>query len=116
MENKQVGRIGEDIATDFLRKLHFKIIGRNVIRAGVEADILAEDGKCVVIVEVKTKTSDEYGLPQEMVGPAKQHQLIRFAKSYLSEYGEVAIRIDVVAVTLTNDEPVIEHLKNCVGE
>lgn len=114
MSKRSVGTAGEDVALDFLRHKGMKIIGRNMIRAGVEADIVAKDGRCVVVVEVKTKYGLEYGLPQEMVHPWKQRQLRRFAKSWLAQYGECAIRIDVVAVTFGDGEPQIEYLQNVV--
>lgn len=113
---KEIGAAGEAIATQFLLQAGFKILGRNVVRVGVEADILAQHGKTTVVVEVKTKTHLDYGLPQEMVGYHKQKRLRRFAESLLAENPRQAVRVDVVAVTLTDGEPVIEHLENVVEE
>lgn len=115
MTKRAVGDIGEEIAAEYLISRGFHIVDRNVVRHRVEADILAREGKTWVIVEVKTKYGHEYGLPQEMVGPHKQQQLRRFANSLISEHGEIAVRIDVVAVTLARgEEPQIEHLVNVV--
>lgn len=115
MTKRAVGDVGEEIAADYLQKQGLKIIDRNVMRHGVEADIVARDGRCWVIAEVKTKYGHDYGLPQEMVGPRKRGQLRRFARSLLAEHGDIPIRIDVVAVTMSQGEkPVIEHLVNVV--
>jgi len=116
MTKRAVGTGGEDIAEAFLRKRGLKVIGRNIIRHGVEADILAKDGRVWVVIEVKTKFGTDFGLPQEMVGYHKQRQLKRFAQSLISEHGDIPIRIDVVAVTLGQAEPRIEYLQNVVEE
>lgn len=116
MDKLGIGPEGEEIASLFLKNKGWKILGRNVKYSGVEADIVAKDGKTIVIVEVKTKYSADYGAPQEMVGPNKQRQLKRFAHSWLSKYGECAIRIDVIAVKINRGEPEIEHIINAVEE
>ncbi len=116
MSRQNIGQSGEDIAESYLKRRGLRIIGRNIKRAGVEADILARDGKTMVVVEVKTKTSHDFGLPQEMVGPRKQRQLRRFARSLLAEHGLIAIRVDVVAVTMGGGEPEVEHLINVVED
>lgn len=113
MTKRAVGDVGEKIAVEYLRQKGYKIIDTNVVRDSVEADIVAKDGKTLVIVEVKTKHGLAYGLPQEMVGMHKQGQLRRFVHSWIAEHGECEIRIDVIAVMLT-DPPRIEHLVNVV--
>ncbi len=113
MSKQAVGQHGEELAAQFLISRGFKIIGRNVKQDGVEADIVAQDGKTMVIVEVKTKRGLEYGLPQEMVGWHKQQQLRKLARGFSSR-GFKNIRIDIVAVTLGQSEPKIEHLVNVV--
>ncbi len=116
MTKRAVGDTGEDIAAEFLERQGLTILDRNVVRHGVEADILAKQGKTWVIVEVKSKHGAAYGRPQEMVGPQKQRQLRRFAHSLLAEKGDVLLRIDVIAVDLSANPPHIEHLVNVVEE
>ena len=114
MDKKFIGNTGEDIAVEYLSGIGYKIIKRNDKRRGVEADILAQDKDQKVVVEVKTKTGLEYGLPQEMVTKRKQGQLIRYAKSLIADFGWQNLRIDIVAVDLSENEPKIEHLINAV--
>lgn len=114
MSNRVVGANGEDIAVEYLRGIGYKIISRNDVSYGVEADIVAKDGKQVVIVEVKTKSGIGFGLPQEMVTPHKQGQLIRYAKGYIAEKGWMDIRIDVIAIINNARRLKIEHLRNVI--
>jgi len=114
MTKQSVGKLGEELATQYLESRGIHVFERNVKLGGVEADILAKDGKETVVVEVKTKSSSAFGLPQEMVGYYKQRQLRKFVRYWLAINGEGPIRVDVIAITLTEPEPTVEHLKNVV--
>ena len=114
MTNRITGQRGEEIAAQWLLDHGFEIIARNVVKAGVEADIVAKEADEYVVVEVKTKHSHAYGLPQEMVGWHKQQQLRRFVGALQAGMGEIAVRVDVVAVTIIGEEVSVEHLRNVV--
>ena len=114
---KSVGQIGEDLAVSFLKKQKYKIIERNYRIRGGEIDIIALDGQTLVYVEVKTRTSHQFGLPVESVTPSKLNFLVRAAKFYRNNRGHQnlpeAERIDVVAVDFTSGkDPEIRHIKN----
>ncbi len=96
------GDAGEQLAASFLQQLGYRIAARNYrLRVG-EIDIVAWDGPTLVFVEVKTKTQQAFGQPEEMVGRRKQLTLERVAMAYIQrhEHHHIDIRFDVVAVQL----------------
>ncbi len=102
---KQLGKIGEDLATKFLLKKDYLILERNFYIQSGEIDIIAQDKKSndIVFVEVKTRTSNEFGTPEDAVDEAKRHFLECAAERYLSKKGFPAFqdyRFDLVAIDL----------------
>jgi putative endonuclease len=69
---KQTGNKGEDLAADYLVAAGYRIVGRNYRCPFGEIDIVAEEGKTLVFVEVKSRRNDAYGSPQTAVGLEKQ--------------------------------------------
>jgi putative endonuclease len=105
---------GENAASRFLRDLGYKIIIRNYRSALGEIDIIARDGDTLVFVEVKTRAYDD-PTPEEQVNSAKQHQITKAAKGYLTRYGspQPPARFDVIAVIWpTGRDPQIRHIQN----
>lgn len=113
-----VGRYGEEIAAQMLVAAGWVVVERNWRGTRGELDIVALQGRELVVVEVKTRTGLGYGHPAEAVTPVKLARLRRLAGEWLA--GRVvetlaerplSVRIDVVAVVLTRDEPpLLEHL------
>ena len=114
MSTIQLGRDGEDVAAAYLSSQGMRVVGRNWrCRAG-EIDLVAVDGRWLVICEVKTRRSRTAGEPVEAVTPAKLRRLRRLAGEWLSANGSPrrAIRIDVVAVWWPDGaDPQIRHLR-----
>lgn len=125
--NKQlIGRLGEDLAADFLKKDGYSIVKRNLHLGRNEIDIIAEDKNYIVFVEVKTRTcqypeSGEYGIPSRAVDSEKRKNTVKAARDYLSlNHTEKQPRIDVVEVyLLEQSEPLltpkpikINHIRN----
>src|SRR5438477_11394692 len=113
--SKPLGRRGEDAAARFLKKLGYVIVARTHRDNLGEIDLIAVDGRTVVFIEVKTRTSDDAGHPADAVDQAKQRRLTRLALSYLKRHDllECKARFDVVAVTWPDrGRPQIEHFKN----
>ena len=108
---RQTGRQGEHAACDFLTKNGYKIIQRNFTSPHGEIDIIAEDEKYIVFVEVKTRTSEKFGLPRESVTEYKQNKIRLTATLYLQTNNLLnqKVRFDVVEVL---DEE-IEHIVGC---
>lgn len=116
MKTTAQGKIGEDLACDYLKKQGYKIIERNFRIRGGEIDIIALDGQTLVYVEVKTRTSHQFGQPEEAVTGWKLRFLERAAKFYRNNRQTIKLpqleRIDVVAVDLTTQSPNINLIKN----
>jgi putative endonuclease len=113
---KSLGRRGEDAAAKFLRKLGYVIVARGHRDRIGEVDLIAVDGRTVVFVEVKTRTSQDAGHPAEAVDADKQRRLTRLALAYMKRHDllECSARFDVVAITWPAGKkpPKIEHFKN----
>jgi putative endonuclease len=106
-----LGDRGENVAARYLRNRGYKIIIRNFRCDLGEIDIVARDGKTLVFVEVKTRAYEDPA-PEDQVNEAKQHQLTKVAKLYLSRYGipQPPSRFDVVAIIWPNGrDPLIRH-------
>jgi putative endonuclease len=113
------GRRGEDLAHRFLRRHGFIIVARNyrLAAGGAEADLIARDGDAVVIVEVKSRASDEYGPPERAIGEDKRRHLLRVAREYSRKSGTPweNVRFDVVTV-LFSDPPKIELFRDALSK
>lgn len=112
--SKGTGHIGEEEAVRYLTSLGYTIIKRNFIYGRVgEIDIVAKDGEQLVFVEVKARTKDTRGKPEDAVDRRKQAQLKRVAVGYyhINKLVDVPCRFDVIAIDMTMPEPEIRHLK-----
>ena len=111
---RQLGAHGEDLAAAALKQQGYKILERNYVTPLGEIDLIARQGKTLVIVEVKTRTGSRFGDPQEAVHRGKQAKLRRLADYYLKakRLTDAPVRFDVVAVTLAGEEPQVEIIQN----
>ena len=117
MNKSSLGKRGEEIASRFLKVKGFKIIEMNFRIRGGEIDIVAVDQDTLVYVEVKTRTNDQFGEPEEAVTPWKIKFLERSAKFYRNNRGNLNLpqleRIDVVTIDLSNPhKALVKHIKN----
>ena len=109
------GKIGENLACSYLSKNGYKILERNFRIRGGEIDIIALDGQTLVYVEVKTRTSYVFGMPEEAVTLKKLKFLERASKFYRLRNQNLPLleRIDVVGVDLLDfDNPKFTLIKN----
>ncbi len=97
----RVGAEGERAAKAFLLAAGYRILYENYSTPLGEIDLVAKEGDVVVFVEVKARTSREFGPPQSSVTLTKQRQIVKAAGLFLERegLGEAACRFDVVAVT-----------------
>jgi putative endonuclease len=86
-EKQQTGKLGEDRATEFLVSNDFNILARNFRTKLGEIDIVAEKNGIVYCVEVKTRTSTQFGLPSEAITPKKLQRMKLTAQVYASFIG-----------------------------
>ena len=109
-DNINLGESGEDQAAFYLKNKGYTIVESNCKTVFGEIDIIAQDKKTIVFVEVKTKSNSSFGLPEEMVTQKKKEHLIRTVQWYLKENKYLGkARIDVIAI---DDE--IRHIENAV--
>jgi len=112
-QHNDLGKIGEDLAEKHLIRIGYKVLQRNWHSGHDELDIIARDGDWLVIVEVKTRTTDHYGEPEMEVKPAKQRSIVRTADAYiqLTDYkGET--RFDVIGILLGGGKVILNHVKD----
>jgi putative endonuclease len=113
---KSLGERGEQAAVRYLKRKGYHIVGRQIDLGVGELDIVAVDGRTVVFVEVKTRSSDAAGTPAEAVDELRQRRMTRAALAYLKSHGLLnhAARFDIVAVVWSQDArvPSIEHIQN----
>lgn len=112
MQPSEVGQRGEDAAAAYLERVGMRVIERNWRGARGELDIVAIDGTELVMCEVKTRTSDSRGTPEEAVSPTKRRQLGRLASAYVAAngLGECEVRFDVISIrVLTPDRALLRH-------
>ena len=116
-EHLETGQWGEDVAARFLKRKGYRIIARR-LRIGQrdEIDLVASCGGTLVFVEIKTRSSEDFGRPAAAVDRQKRHVLSRAAVRYLRELRNprVCFRFDVVEVVgqLGDGDPVLRHIEN----
>ena len=111
-----MGNAAEDAAAVFLSRRGMCILERQFTAAGAEVDIIAQDGREIVFVEVKARATDDFGFPEESVTAAKLQKIARAAEWFCRSRGfDGAWRIDVVAVRLACDPPEIAHIVGVGG-
>ena len=100
--NIKIGKEGEELAVKFLKKNGYGIVERNYRCPYGEIDIIAMDSDVLVFVEVKTRTSDLFGLPKESVDARKQRHIIKASTEYLARSGltDTPARFDVVSIEM----------------
>ncbi len=111
--NKKTGGIGESLALEYLLKKGFELVLRNYSTRFGEIDLIMRDKDVLVFVEVKAKKSEDWGTPEEMFTQSKYRKVKNMGVVYLHGK-DVLCRIDMVAVDLFVDLPVIRHYPNVI--
>ena len=110
-EHNDLGKLGEELAVDFLKKNGYEILETNWTFQKAEVDIIALKAEVLAVVEVKTRSSLDYGLPQDFVKPKKIQLLVKAVDAYvtLNEI-DVNVRFDIIAIQKEKESFAIEHL------
>ena len=112
--NKTLGKYGEDTAQKYLKNLGWKILDKNFHYSRyAEIDIVAKDKDTIVFVEVKTRSTTNFGHPFEAVNHTKLENIFKAGLAWLNTTKEPHknFRIDIISV-LGKENPIIQHLKN----
>ncbi len=113
-ENLLLGKTGEELAASLLKENGYKILALNFKTKIGEIDIIARDKDTISFVEVKTRHSDKFGLPQEAISSSKQRQISKAALVYLKDNNLLnkKARFDVVSVILSQNQTKLDLIKN----
>lgn len=112
-DHNDLGKLGEDLAADFLQKEGYEIVERNWMFQKAEIDIIAKKESVLAIVEVKTRSSIDFGDPQDFVNPKKIKLLVKAVDEYVSQTEtDFTVRFDIIAVSKDATIYKIEHLED----
>lgn len=110
-EHNELGKLGEELAAEYLQKKGYVILATNWVFQKAEIDILAQKENTLAVVEVKTRSSTNFGLPQDFVKSKKIQLLVKAVNAYVTESDlDLEVRFDIIAISKTGQEFVIEHL------
>lgn len=113
--NRQKGTSGEERAEEFLRKNGYKIIDKNNFTKFGEIDLIVAKDDILVFVEVKLKSTEDFGTPEEMIDLKKLTQIKRMAEMYLLNHPEIArkfTRYQIDAVCIVEETGRLTHYEN----
>ena len=114
--NQKIGRWGEEIATAFLQKRGYVVVAKNVRTPYGEIDLVASCDGMTIFVEVKTRTSRSFGLPEEAITPRKQAHMLAAAEHYAAERAINSWQVDVIAIEGGSGKaPSIAHFENVLS-
>lgn len=116
--NKQKGSAGELIAYRYLRRQGYKIVSRNYRKRFGEVDLIGWDGETLAFIEVKFRTNQTRGRPEEAVHRVKQRQICRVAREYRSQHRlhDINYRFDIVTVEGLAGQERVDLLKGAFGD
>lgn len=102
--NLKTGKLGEDMAENFLKRKGYQIIARNFKTKYSEIDLIAEKDKVLIFVEVKTRAGDGFGSPEEAINQEKRKRLKRAAQAFVAfHHWEGSSRIDAICIVLDKE-------------
>ena len=112
-KHNELGKKGEQLAVDFLLKNNYEIIERNYRFDKAEVDIIAQINDTLAIIEVKTRSTTDFGNPEDFVKPKQIQRLVKAVDEYVNVNGlDVEVRFDIIAIVKEGKTFKIEHLEN----
>jgi len=112
-EHNELGKLGEELAVDFLLKKGYKIRAKNWRYLKAEVDIIAQKENTIIAVEVKTRSTDYFGDPQDFITKKKIKLLVMAMNEYVvSRDLDVEVRFDIIAILRNQKGTKIEHLED----
>ncbi|OIQ19269.1 MAG: hypothetical protein BM557_06080 [Flavobacterium sp. MedPE-SWcel] len=112
-EHNDLGKLGEELAVEHLQKQGYTILETNWVYQKAEIDIIAQKKDTLAVVEVKTRSSLDFGTPQDFVKPKKIQLLVKAINEYIVLNDlDVETRFDIIAIHKNNNNFTIEHLED----
>ena len=112
-QHNELGKKGEQLAVDFLIDRNYTVVERNYRFDKAEVDIIAQKDGILAIVEVKARSSTEFGNPQDFVKPKQIKNLVKAVNEYITENNlNLEVRFDIIAIIKKDSKFEIDHLKD----
>ena len=112
-KHNELGKKGEQLAVDFLLKNGYDIVERNYRFDKAEVDIIARKEDILAIVEVKTRSTTDFGNPEDFVKPKQIKNLVKAVDEYVNENNlDVEVRFDIIAIVKNGKNYEIEHIED----
>jgi len=112
-KHNELGKKGEQLAVDFLLENGYNIMERNYRFQKAEIDIIAQKSGVLAVIEVKTRSTTDFGNPQDFVKPKQIQHLVKAIDEYVvSNQLDVEVRFDIVAIVKEGKGFKIEHLED----
>lgn len=112
-EHNDLGNWGEEIAVSYLQEQGYEIVETNWTFQKAEIDIIARQNDLLAIIEVKTRSSIDFGLPQDFVKPKKIQLLVKAVNEYIIQNDlDTDVRFDIIAIHKSGKNYSTEHLKD----
>lgn len=110
-EHNELGKLGEELAVAYLQKEGYEILETNWVFQKAEIDIIAKKGETIAVIEVKTRSSIDFGLPQDFVNPKKIQLLVIAINEYIIFNDlDAEVRFDIISIQKIEKNFKIEHL------
>ncbi|MGB3607766.1 YraN family protein [Psychroserpens sp.] len=111
--HNELGKKGELLAVDFLLKEGYSIIALNYLYQKAEVDIIAQKEDILAVVEVKTRTSADFGDPQQFLKPKQMQRIFKAVDFFVNDNEmNVEVRFDIIAIVMNKKGTSLEHLEN----
>ncbi len=114
MNTKEIGEYGEDCAAKYVAELGYRVLERNWRYKKAEIDLIAMDGETLIIIEVKTRSYQWYGQPEDSINTKKEAFLIDAANRYMEQINhDWELRFDIISVLIQKSgAPQIKHYQD----
>ena len=112
-QHNELGKKGEQLAVDYLQTQGYTIVKRNYRFEKAEVDIIAQKQDTLAIIEVKTRSTIDFGNPQDFVKPKQIQRLVKAVNEYVTVNDlDVEVRFDIIAIVKTGKDFDVEHIEN----
>lgn len=112
-QHNELGKKGEQLAVDFLLENGYGIVERNYRFEKAEVDIIAQKEGTLAIIEVKTRSTVDFGNPQDFIKTKQIKNLVKAVDKYVNENAlDMEVRFDIIAIVKKGNRHEIEHLED----
>lgn len=112
-QHNELGKKGEEMAVAHLLASGYEIVARNFTHQKAEVDIIARKENVLAVVEVKTRSTPDFGDPQDFVKKKQINQLVKAIDHFVNEHDlDVNVRFDIIAIIKNKAGTKLEHLED----